>query len=175
MWNTRAPSSTTPTPPFRPPLASSLRRSTKLRGVGPSAPTTISSISTPSPKAGTLPPGNSRNCFQKKFGRASDRYAKVAKPTQPRLSAQIDKPRAEWMDSARFFFLYPEVRGQLCLGRNRHSAHNATARHFRGLSANRKLSRNGHLGSHEPRGFERIVGKPSLTDFVRVSRYPPAT
>jgi hypothetical protein len=23
------------------------------------------------------------------------------------------------MDSARFFFLYPEVRGQLCLGRNR--------------------------------------------------------
>ena len=31
----------------------------ELRGVGPSAPTTISSISTPSPKAGILPPGNS--------------------------------------------------------------------------------------------------------------------
>ena len=37
--------------------------------------TTISSISTPSPKAGTLPPGNSRNSSQKRFVRASDRCA----------------------------------------------------------------------------------------------------
>ena len=35
----------------------------------------ISSTSTSSPRAATLRPGNSRNCFQKKFGRASDRCA----------------------------------------------------------------------------------------------------
>jgi hypothetical protein len=47
----------------------------KLRGVGPSALTTISSISTPSPKAGTLPPGNSRSSSQKRYALASGRCA----------------------------------------------------------------------------------------------------
>jgi hypothetical protein len=69
--------------------------STKLRGVGPSAHTTISSTSTPSPKAGTLPPGNSRNGFQKKFGRPSDRCEDSEQEAVCRL---LDKPvdHASW-------------------------------------------------------------------------------
>jgi hypothetical protein len=61
-------------------------------------------------KGGHLRPGSSLSYCPLRFGQASDHYAK-AKATQSRHSAQIDKLRAESMESA--FFLYPEVRGQL--------------------------------------------------------------
>ena len=64
------------------PLAFSLKRSTKIRGVGRSAPTTISSISTPSRKAGSLPPGSSRNSSQKRFARASDHFGQAWRSRQ---------------------------------------------------------------------------------------------
>jgi len=44
-----------------------------------------------------------------RFALASDHRAKVAKATQSRLSAQIDNPRAESMDSALFFLLHLAV------------------------------------------------------------------
>ena len=54
----------------------SLKRSTKLRGVGPSAPSAISSISTSPPRAATLPPGNSRSSSWKSCARVSDHFAR---------------------------------------------------------------------------------------------------
>src|SRR5215469_3465624 len=47
----------------------------QLRAVGQNEPIRNSSITTSSTKAGTLRPGNSRNSFQKRFERASDRCA----------------------------------------------------------------------------------------------------
>src|SRR5262249_14509123 len=47
----------------------------QLRALGQSEPIPNSSITTSSIKAGTLRPGNSRNSFQKRFGRASDHCA----------------------------------------------------------------------------------------------------
>src|SRR5271156_1442128 len=71
--------------PSRLPLASFPARTIKPREVGRSGRTTNSFITTGSTKAGTMRPGNSRNSFQKRFARASDRCDHRRRNWQPDL------------------------------------------------------------------------------------------